>query len=97
MGIMLDAILQHREEILAIAARRGASHVRVFGSAARGTARADSDIDFVVRFADSTSLLDRGGMWTELHELLGRDIDLVDEASLRDEVRADVLSEAIAI
>ena len=94
---MIDLVRQHREAILEIAARRGASDVRVFGSVARGDADDDSDIDFLVRFADTTSLWDRGGMWTELHELLGRDIDLVDEAMLRDEVRGDVLEQAVAI
>jgi len=63
--------------------------------AARGDGNADSDLDFVVRFATTASLFDRGGMWTELHDLLGRDIDLVNEALLRDEVREEVLNDAV--
>ncbi len=94
---MIDLVRQHRDEILEIASRYGASEVRLFGSAARGEARPDSDLDFLARFAETASLWDRGGMWTELHELLGRDIDLVDEAALRDEVRGDVMKQAVAI
>lgn len=94
---MIELVRQHRDEILEIADRYGASDVRLFGSAARGEARDDSDLDFVVKFAATASLFDRGGMWTELHELLGRDIDLVDEDYLRDEVRDDVLADAVAI
>jgi predicted nucleotidyltransferase len=91
---MIDLVQQHREAILEIAGRRGASDVRVFGSVARGDANEASDIDFLVRFAETASLWDRGGMWSELHELLGRDIDLSDEAPLRDELRDEVLRKA---
>jgi predicted nucleotidyltransferase len=94
---MIDLIQQHRDAILEIATRRGATDVRIFGSVARGDASENSDIDFLVRFAETTSLWDRGGMWSDLHELLGRDIDIVDEATLRDELREEVLREAIAI
>jgi predicted nucleotidyltransferase len=37
-----------RNDILSIAARHGAQNVRVFGSVARGDARPDSDVDFLV-------------------------------------------------
>jgi predicted nucleotidyltransferase len=37
-----------RDEILRIAARRGARNLRIFGSVARGTACADSDSDVLV-------------------------------------------------
>jgi predicted nucleotidyltransferase len=39
---------RHREEILDIARNRGISDVQVFGSVARGDARSDSDVDFLV-------------------------------------------------
>jgi len=35
-------------EILRISAKHGARNVRVFGSVARGEARPDSDVDFLV-------------------------------------------------
>lgn len=96
-GDALAFVRQHREAILEIAARRGASDVRVFGSIARGGATETSDIDFLVRFEETTSLWDRGGMWAELHELLGRHVDIADESSLREELRDEVLRQAIAI
>jgi predicted nucleotidyltransferase len=37
-----------RDEILRVAAKRGARNVRVFGSVARGESDARSDIDFLV-------------------------------------------------
>ena len=43
-----EAVLKHREEILRIAARHGATNVRVFGSVARDTAGPESDLDLLV-------------------------------------------------
>jgi predicted nucleotidyltransferase len=46
-----DALLRtNRMKILEVATRHGASHVRVFGSVARGTIDEISDIDFLAIF-----------------------------------------------
>jgi predicted nucleotidyltransferase len=39
---------EKRDEIQRIAAQHGARNIRVFGSVARGEARNDSDIDFLL-------------------------------------------------
>ena len=56
----------------------------LFGSYARGDQREDSDVDLMVEPDMSTnfSLLTLGGMYMDLKELLGREIDLVPEGSL---------------
>jgi predicted nucleotidyltransferase len=95
MGIEL--IGQKREQILLLAARYGASHIRVFGSFARGTADADSDIDFLVDLAPGRSLFDLGGFLYELQQLLGRSVDVVTTAGLRPRIRDRVLSEAVEL
>jgi predicted nucleotidyltransferase len=84
----------NRDEILRIAARRGARNLRVFGSVARGTASPDSDIDFLVDMETGRSLFDLGGLLSDLQQLLGRPVDVVTEAGLRQRIRARVLSEA---
>src|SRR5581483_7060662 len=73
----LVALRERREEILRIAAGRGAYNVRVFGSVARGDARPDSDIDFLVDFEPGRDVLDLSGLWLDLEEALGRRVDLV--------------------
>ena len=73
----LVALRERREEILRIAAARGAYNVRVFGSVARGDARPDSDIDFLVDFEPGRDVLDLSGLWLDLEEALGRSVDLV--------------------
>lgn len=83
-----------RDEILRIAARRGARNLRIFGSVARGTASTESDIDFLVDMDSGRSLFDLGGLLSDLQELLGRPVDVITEAGLRSRIRARVLAEA---
>ena len=62
------------------------SRLAVFGSAARGKFRADSDIDLLVTFASDAhwSMFDHYRMEGELVELLGREVDLVSEAAVQE-------------
>jgi predicted nucleotidyltransferase len=83
-----------REQILAIAAKHGASNVRIFGSVARGTADADSDIDFLVQLESGRSLFDLGGLLMDLQSLLSRKVDVVTEKGLHWYIRDKVLEEA---
>ncbi len=91
----LEQILKDkRDEILRIAAKHGAHNVRVFGSVARGTADAQSDIDLVVAFEPGRSLLDHAALWLELQELLSCKVDVVSERGIKPSVRDRVLDEA---
>jgi predicted nucleotidyltransferase len=83
-----------KEQILAIAHKNGAYDVRVFGSVARGEARPDSDIDFLVKLEAGRSLLDLARLLRELQTLLGLSVDVVTEAGLRARIRPRVLKEA---
>jgi uncharacterized protein len=83
-----------RQEIMQIAARNGAINVRVFGSVARGEARPDSDVDFLVTLEADRSLLDLARLLRELQTLLNCSVDVVTEAGLRARLRAQVLKEA---
>jgi predicted nucleotidyltransferase len=75
-------LIARRDEIVAIARRNGASHVRIFGSVARGDSTAASDLDLVVRFDPDRSLMDHGMLIEELQDLLGVRVDVVSEAAL---------------
>jgi predicted nucleotidyltransferase len=91
----LEALLKkRRKEILETASKHGAFDVRVFGSVARGEARPDSDIDFLVRLEPGRSLLDLARLLRELQVLLGCKVDIVTEAGLRPRIRLHVLQEA---
>jgi predicted nucleotidyltransferase len=88
---------QKREDILHLAARHGARNVRIFGSVARGEARPDSDIDFLVDLESGRSLLDLGGLLMDLQDLLHCKVDVVTERGLRSRIRARVLQEAVSL
>ena len=96
MGIQ-KIISKHREQILSLAEKYGASDVRVFGSFSRGTADEKSDVDFLVNLAPGRSLFDLGGLLYELQELIGRRVDVVTPAGLRPRIRDRVLREATPI
>jgi uncharacterized protein len=83
-----------RDAILRIAAKRGAYNVRVFGSAARGEAGEGSDIDLLVEFEPSRSLLDHAALVLDLEEILGRKVDVVTEKGLYWLLRRRILKEA---
>jgi len=94
---MHPLIESHRDELLAIAKRRGVGMVRVFGSMSRGDARDDSDVDLLVTLAPGASALALGGLLIDAQELLGRKVDVLTEASLHPALRAKVLSEAVPL
>ena len=96
MGI--DELLREkREDILRIAAKHGAYNVRVFGSVARGEARADSDVDFLVDIEVGRNLLDRIALIQELEALLGRKVDVAKLKNLHECIREKVLQEAVLL
>lgn len=95
---MIEGTLrENRQQILALAEKYGARNVRIFGSVARGEARLDSDIDFLVELEPGRSLFDLGGFLYELQSLLGVEVDVVTEKGLRARIRERVLREAIPL
>lgn len=86
-----------REEILRVAARRGARNIRVFGSVARGESDAHSDIDFLVDMEPDRSLFDLSGLLIDLEEVLEIEVDVVTERGLRPRIRERVLREAVPL
>ncbi|MGH9063836.1 MAG: nucleotidyltransferase family protein [Acidimicrobiales bacterium] len=88
----MAALRARREEILQIADSHGASNVRVFGSVARGEARAHSDIDLLVTLEAGRTLVDHAALWRELEAALGCRVDVVTEGGLTDrddDIRTD--------
>ena len=73
-----------------------AHHVRrigVFGSVARGDARPDSDVDYLVEFTDEGDLFDLVAVKRILQQSLGCAVDVVAAGGLKPDVRETVLKE----
>lgn len=91
---MVDLLKARREEILQLARRHGVTHVRVFGSMARGDAGPKSDIDLLVEVGPDPSPWFPGGLVAELEALLGRRVQIITERGLDELLRDRVLEEA---
>jgi uncharacterized protein len=94
---LADLLRSKRAEILAIAARHGASNVRVFGSVARGEDDSESDIDVLVDLEPGRTLLDQAGLMLDLEACLGHKVDVAVDGGLRDRVRERVLADAVPL
>lgn len=86
----MDTIhLPSRETLAALCRRWRIRELSVFGSVARGSYRADSDVDLLVVFDPDApwSTLDIVDLREELADLFGRNVDLVEERAIRNPYR----------
>jgi predicted nucleotidyltransferase len=88
---------RYGKQIVALASKRGAHNIRVFGSVARGDQRYDSDVDFLVDFEPGRSLLDLTGLWLDLEATLGCKVDVVSSRGLKPRLASEVMREAVLL
>lgn len=90
----MDKFLMNNKDLIQICRENDISMIGVFGSFARGTATEKSDIDLLVRFSKSKSLLTHVRLERKLSQVLGRKVDLLTEAAispyLRDIIKKEV-------
>jgi len=80
-----------------LATRFGVTRLALFGSTARGTARADSDVDILVGFEGPATSTRYFGVQFYLEDLFGCPVDLVTEKALRAELRPFIEREAVHV
>ena len=81
---VLKVLARSKEELKK---RYGVNTLALFGSAARGTAGRDSDIDVLVGFDGPATSERYFGVQFYLEDLLGKSVDLVTERALRPELK----------
>ena len=83
-------------EIAALCTRYQVKELCLFGSAARGEMRPESDIDLLVDFLPEArpGLLGLSALMREFSRVLGRPVDLAVKPALMPLVRAGVLADA---
>jgi predicted nucleotidyltransferase len=92
----LSDLQPYRSQLHTLAARYGATRLRVFGSVARGDAKPNSDIDFLVDLPRGYDLFtQRLALQDDLERLLGRKVDLVPSHELNRHIAPYVLREAV--
>ena len=77
--------------------RFGVVDLALFGSTLRGEARADSDVDVLVRFDGPATSARYFGVQFYLEDLLGAPVDLVTDKALREELCHIVEREAVHV
>ena len=96
--LTLDTLRRDKKaEILRLAEKHGCRNVRLFGSVATGENKPGSDIDFLVDLDAGRGLLDLGGLLSDLQEVLGVDVDLVESGCIHPYIRERVLAEAVPL
>ena len=75
-------------------AARGASRLRVFGSAARDQDHEGSDLDLLIDMPAGTSLLQIVGLQLDIQDALGIKVDLCTERELHPTLKPRILAEA---
>ena len=71
-----------RDKAIGYLSRNGASRISLFGSFINGEAGPESDLDILVEFSESKSLLELVRLERELSEQLGIKVDLLTEGSI---------------
>ena len=92
-----EILIGKRADILRLAKEHGAHNVRIVGSVARGEARAESDVDFLVEMDSGRSLLDLIELSQDLEALLERKVDVLTDEGLSPYLEQRIRAEAVPL
>ena len=95
-----EALLLHRNEMLAVAERHHARNLRVFGSVVRGEDTDRSDLDLLVEFEKCPTLFDLSGFQSDLEEILDVPVEILledDTPRLKGHIREEIIAEAVPL
>lgn len=87
----LRILAEHRAEIQ----RFGVRTISIFGSVARDEAGPDSDVDILIEVSPPFGYFQFFELEEYLGQIMGRPVDLFTPGSLRPNIRAEVMKEAV--
>jgi uncharacterized protein len=88
-------IKEVKRKITPILDRSGVKRADVFGSVARGESRSDSDVDILVEFEKTPSLVEFIKMENDLQEALNKKVDIVVKGSEKPLIRPFIYKDII--
>lgn len=91
---VLDLLAEHKSRLMC---DFGVVSLSLFGSTARDTATAASDVDVLVAFDGPATSARYFGLQFYLEDLLGCPVDLVSDKALRPELRPHVERDAVHV
>jgi predicted nucleotidyltransferase len=91
------ALRRKAAEVRKAVAEAGGSNVRVFGSVAQGIDTDESDIDLLFAMNAPLSLMSLSRLERKLAAIIGAQVDLIPEQSLRPDLKSKVLREAVPL
>lgn len=97
LGPQAGELRRQRRRLLDAADKHGVSRLRVFGSLARGEAKASSDIDLLVDLKPGRTLIDLAAFRREATDILDIPIDVATADMLKERIRGEVLAEALPL
>ena len=87
-------LVTHRQELKQ---RYHTSSLGLFGSQLRGDQQKDSDLDILVTFSTTPSLLQFANLQYHLSDLLGVKVDLIMQDSLKPNIGKRILKEVVPV
>lgn len=91
---ILDKLKQNRLELID---HYGVESLLLFGSVARDESRPDSDVDLLVGFKEPIGLFQFIDLQQRLEAILNCKVDLGTKRSLKDQLKEQVMQEAILV
>jgi len=94
----VDTVTNIKRRSLPILKRHAVKRAAIFGSFARGDARASSDVDFLIEYkSKNKSLFDLVDLKSELEDILGRKVDIITYGSIYWRLQGQILAEQVVI
>jgi len=82
-----------KKQIMPVLKRQGVIRAAIFGSAAKGEMKKNSDVDILVKIPKNKSLLDFIGLKLSLEEKLNKKVDLVEYEAIKPLLKDIILRE----
>lgn len=88
---------EYQQLILPVLKRYFIKRAAFFGSLAKGTLNADSDVDLLIEAETGFTLFNMLNLEQEISDLIKRKVDVVEYAALKASIKNEVLQTAVPI